>query len=202
MSATRLDAGGRIDRNKKLPFQWDGKGLLGCEGDTLASALLANNEWVLARSFKYHRPRGVMSAGVEEGGALVTVGSGARTDANVRATTQELYSGLEAFGQNAWPNVRTDLGEVNSLFGRFFAAGFYYKTFMGLPPFEWGKGTWLWMQYEKIIRRRRGWRLKPGSMSCWSSRTANSAATTSTNRLSRMPRGSRRSPRSTPRVCA
>ena len=156
MSATRLDAGGRIDRNKELPFQWDGKGLLGCEGDTLASALLANNEWVLARSFKYHRPRGVMSAGVEEGGALVTVGSGARTDANVRATTQELYSGLEAFGQNAWPNVRTDLGEVNSLFGRFFAAGFYYKTFMGLPPFEWGKGTWLWMQYEKIIRRAAG----------------------------------------------
>ncbi|MEM7376815.1 MAG: sarcosine oxidase subunit alpha family protein [Pseudomonadota bacterium] len=156
MSAVRLDGGGRIQRDAALAFQWDGRGLLGYQGDSLASALLANNEWVVARSFKYHRPRGVMSAGVEEGGALVTVGSGARTDANVRATTQELYAGLEAFGQNAWPNVRNDVGEVNNLLGRFFAAGFYYKTFMGLPPFEWGKGTGLWMQYEKIIRRAAG----------------------------------------------
>ncbi len=156
MSATRLSQGGRIDRSCELAFQWDGKGLSGYDGDTLASALLANNEWVVARSFKYHRPRGVMSAGVEEGGALVTLGSGAHRDANVRATTQPLFSGLEAFGQNAWPNVRTDLGEVNSLFGRFFAAGFYYKTFMGVPPLEWGRGTWLWMQYEKVIRRAAG----------------------------------------------
>ncbi|MEM6985173.1 MAG: sarcosine oxidase subunit alpha family protein [Pseudomonadota bacterium] len=156
MTATRLAKGGRVERDTSLAFQWDGRGMLGLQGDSLASALLANDEWVIARSFKYHRPRGVMSAGVEEGGALVTVGSGARTDANVRATTQELYSGLEAYGQNAWPNVRTDVGEVNNLLGRFFAAGFYYKTFMGLPPFEWGKGTWLWMQYEKIIRRAAG----------------------------------------------
>lgn len=156
MTATRLEHGGRIDRSSSLAFRWDGRAMLGFEGDTLASALLANNEWVVARSFKYHRPRGVMSAGVEEGGALVTVGSGSRTDANVRATTQELYSGLEAFGQNAWPNVRVDLGELNNLLGRFYAAGFYYKTFMGVPPFEWGKGTWLWMQYEKIIRRAAG----------------------------------------------
>jgi len=156
MSARRLSEGGRIDREQSISFNWDGKRLQGFAGDTLASALIANNEQVLARSFKYHRPRGIMSAGVEESGALVTIGSGDRRDPNVKATMQELYSGLEAFGQNAWPNVRTDAGAINSLFGRFFSAGFYYKTFMGLPPFEWGKGTGLWMKYEKIIRKAAG----------------------------------------------
>ena len=156
MSARRLPDGGRIDRNQSINFNWDGKRQQGFAGDTLASALIANNEQVLARSFKYHRPRGIMSAGVEESGALVTIGSGDRRDPNVKATVQELYNGLEAFGQNAWPNVRTDAGAVNSLFGRFFSAGFYYKTFMGLPPFEWGKGTGLWMKYEKIIRKAAG----------------------------------------------
>ncbi len=156
MTATRLDTGGHIDRSRRLSFSFDGKAMTGFEGDTLASALLANNEKVLARSFKYHRPRGVMSAGVEESGALVTVGEGARRDPNVKATTQELYDGLSAHGQNAWPNVRFDLGSVTGLFGRFFSAGFYYKTFMGLPPFEWGRGTGLWMQYEKLIRKAAG----------------------------------------------
>ncbi|MGB1257830.1 MAG: 2Fe-2S iron-sulfur cluster-binding protein, partial [Thiolinea sp.] len=156
MSAKRLDQGGRIDRSKPLNFTWDGMAMQGYQGDTLASALLANNEQILARSFKYHRPRGIMSAGVEESGALVTIGSGNRQDPNVKATMQELYSDLEAFGQNAWPNVRKDVGAINGLFGRFFSAGFYYKTFMGLPPFEWGKGTGLWMQYEKIIRKAAG----------------------------------------------
>ena len=124
MTARRLPQGGRIDRSKKIDFKWDGKPLQGFQGDTLASALIANNEKVLARSFKYHRPRGIMSAGVEESGALVTIGSGNRRDPNVKAPMQELYSGLEAFGQNAWPNVRMDAGSVNSLFGRFFSAGF------------------------------------------------------------------------------
>ena len=88
---------------------------------------------------------------------MVTIGRGARRDPNVKATMQELYQGLDANGQNAWPNVRHDVGAVNSLFGRFLAAGFYYKTFMGLPPFEWGsKGTGLWMKYEKIIRKAAG----------------------------------------------
>ncbi len=156
MSAKRLAQGGRIDRSQPISFKWDGMTLQGFQGDTLASALLANNEHVLGRSFKYHRPRGIMSAGVEESGALVTIGSGARRDPNVKATLQELYPDLEAFGQNAWPNVRRDVGALSGLFGRFFAAGFYYKTFMGLPPFEWGKGTGLWMQYEKIIRKAAG----------------------------------------------
>ena len=156
MSARRLAEGGRIDRATPLQFTWDGRPQTGYAGDTLASALLAAGEQVLGRSFKYHRPRGLMSAGVEESGALVTVGSGARRDPNVKATTQELYDGLVAGGQNAWPSVRFDLGAVNSLFSRFLAAGFYYKTFMGIPPFEWGSGTGMWMRYEKLIRRAAG----------------------------------------------
>ncbi len=157
MSSKRLSSGGRIDRSQTVNFSWDNKSFSGYEGDTLASALLASDEKILGRSFKYHRPRGVMSAGVEESGAIVTIGEGNRRDPNVKATTQELYNGLSAFGQNAWPSVRYDAGAVNGLFGRFFAAGFYYKTFMGIPPFEWGKkGTGIWMQYEKLIRRAAG----------------------------------------------
>lgn len=156
MTARRLATGGRIDRSAPVSFTWDGRQLNGFQGDTLASALMANGERVLGRSFKYHRPRGVMSAGVEESGAIVTVGSGARTEPNTKATMQELFEGLEARGQNAWPNVRNDFGAVSGLFSRFFSAGFYYKTFMGLPPFEWGRGTGIWMQYEKLIRKAAG----------------------------------------------
>ena len=156
MTAQRLPTGGHIDRTHPLTFHWDGTPMSGYAGDTLASALMANGEQILGRSFKYHRPRGIMSAGVEESGALVTVGQGAKQDANVRATTQPLYEGLTARGQNAWPSVRLDFGAINSLFGRFFAAGFYYKTFMGLPPFEWGRGTGMWMRYEKLIRKAAG----------------------------------------------
>ncbi len=156
MSAKRIAEGGRIDRSSMLQFQWDGRSMSGHPGDTLASALLASNEKVLARSFKYHRPRGIMSCGVEESGAIVTVGEGARRDPNVKATMQELYDGLVASGQNAWPNVRQDIGSVNSLISRFLSAGFYYKTFMGLPPFETGKGTGIWMWYEKFIRKAAG----------------------------------------------
>ncbi|MCP3689496.1 MAG: FAD-dependent oxidoreductase, partial [Gammaproteobacteria bacterium] len=156
MSAKRLLHGGRIDRETPLRFSWDGGNMTGYAGDSLASALMANGETVLGRSFKYHRPRGIMSAGVEESGAMVTLGEGKRRDPNVKATMQELYTGLVATGQNAWPNVRVDLGAVNGLFGRFFSAGFYYKTFMGLPPLEWGKGTGLWMKYESIIRKAAG----------------------------------------------
>ena len=156
MTAERLSSGGRIDRSRTLRFRWDDRAVTGHPGDTLASALMANGERIIGRSFKYHRPRGIMSAGVEESGALVTIGDGDHRDPNVRATTQELYEGLVARGQNAWPSVRFDLGAASNLFSRFFAAGFYYKTFMGLPLFEWGRGTWMWMQYEKIIRRSAG----------------------------------------------
>ena len=156
MSASRLPQGGRIDRSRTLEFKWDNRKYQGYSGDTLASALMAGGETIFGRSFKYHRPRGIMSAGVEESGAIVTVGRGDQRDPNVKATTQEIYNGLVASGQNAWPNVRTDFGAVNGLMSRFFAAGFYYKTFMGIPPMEWGKGTGIWMKYEKLIRKAAG----------------------------------------------
>ncbi|MEM7506065.1 MAG: sarcosine oxidase subunit alpha family protein [Pseudomonadota bacterium] len=152
MSGYRLPSGGTgIDRAKPLRFTWDDEACFGVEGDSLASALMSCGKRTVARGFKYHRPRGIMSAGPEESGALVTIGAGARREPNAKAPSVELYQGLEAFGQNAWPSVRFDLGQVNDLMGRFFAAGFYYKTFMGL-----GRGTWEWMQFEKLIRRAAG----------------------------------------------
>ncbi len=154
MTSRRLPSGGRIDRTVAMPFTWDGKSLNGHHGDTLAVALLANDVRLVGRSFKYHRPRGVMSAGVEESGALVTIGRGAHRDPNVKATMQELYPGLIAASQNAWPNTRIDIGALANLFGRFLPAGFYYKTFMG-PRIKSG-GTAVWMQCEKIIRRAAG----------------------------------------------
>ena len=156
MTSARLKNFGKINRDKAISFTWDNKKYFGYEGDTLASALLANDIKIIGRSFKYHRPRGIMSCGVEESGAVVTIGSESKTDPNVRATTQELYSKLIAKGQNAFPNVNFDLGGINNYLSRFFAAGFYYKTFMGLPPFEWGKGTGIWMFFEKIIRKAAG----------------------------------------------
>ena len=156
MRVIRLSEGGHIDRGCPVEFYWDDRRLSGFAGDTLAAALLANGCGVVGRSFKYHRPRGVQSAGVEESGALVTLGQNARRDPNVRATTQPLFDGLRAYGQNAWPNVRFDFGAAAGLFGRFFSAGFYYKTFMGLPPFETGQGTGFWMFYERLIRRAAG----------------------------------------------
>ena len=156
MSGHRLENIGRIDRNKPITFSWDGMNRTGFEGDSLASALMASGDMVFGRSFKYHRPRGIMSAGVEESGAIVSIGEGDRKDVNVKMTTQELYQGLVATGQNSWPSVRFDVGAINNSMSRFLVAGFYYKTFMGLPPFEWGRGTWLWMQYEKLIRKAAG----------------------------------------------
>ncbi|MGI9311626.1 MAG: 2Fe-2S iron-sulfur cluster-binding protein, partial [bacterium] len=153
MSARRLPSGGRIDRDATYHFTWNGKALRGCKGDTLASALMANGVRVVGRSFKYHRPRGIMSAGVEESGALVTIGAGDRRDPNVKATAQALHHGLIASSQNAWPSARFDFGAASDLCGRFLSAGFYYKTFMG--PRALG-GTALWMQFEKLIRRAAG----------------------------------------------
>ena len=146
MPTQRLDNFGKINREKVLSFSWENKNYFGYEGDSLASALLANNIQIVGRSFKYHRPRGIMSCGVEESGGLVTVGNDDRRDPNVCATTQELYQGLITSGQNAFPNVNFDFGGISNYFSRFFAAGFYYKTFMGIPPFEWGSGTKIWIR--------------------------------------------------------
>ncbi|MEG3125429.1 2Fe-2S iron-sulfur cluster-binding protein [Sphingomonas sp. GB1N7] len=132
----------------QLRFTFDGQTMLAREGDTLAAALLANGVSLVARSFKYHRPRGIMSAGIEEPNALVTVGEGGRTEPNTRATDVFVYDGLVARSQNAWPSLAFDIGAVNGLVSRFLPAGFYYKTFFG-PPSRW-------MLYEKVIRRAAG----------------------------------------------
>lgn len=145
----RLASGGRIDRGRPLAFRFDGRALSGYAGDTLASALLADGVTLLGRSFKYHRPRGLYAAGVEEPNALVTLGSGARTEANIPATTVELVDGLEARSQNRWPSLALDLQAVNGLFAPLLPAGFYYKTFMGPTRRSW-------MAYEPFIRRAAG----------------------------------------------
>ena len=145
---TRL-TGGLIDRSKTLSFTFDGQTCHGHPGDTLASALLANGVRLVGRSFKYHRPRGIFSAGSEEPNALVTLRSGARAEPNTRATCVELYDGLEASSQNRWPSLGFDALAVNDALSPFFAAGFYYKTFMQ-PAAFWEK------IYEPMIRRAAG----------------------------------------------
>lgn len=147
----RLSQGGRIDRSQPISMQFDGRPLKAFKGDTLASALLANRHSTVARSFKYHRPRGVYSAGVEEPNALVHLGEGNRHEPNVRTTVTEAYEGLTSSAQNAWPNVRFDIGAVNNLLSPVLSAGFYYKTFIG--PFS---GTSFWMFCEKFIRNAAG----------------------------------------------
>jgi sarcosine oxidase subunit alpha len=131
-----------------LRFTFDGRQMTARPGDTLASALLANGFTLVARSFKYHRPRGIMTAGVEEPSALVTVGEGGRTEPNTRATDIIVYDGLVARSQNAWPSLALDVGSVNGMLARFLPAGFYYKTFFG-PASRW-------MVYERFIRRAAG----------------------------------------------
>ncbi len=152
----RLDDLGAVDRAKPLDFTFDGRAYRGLAGDTLASALLANDVRLVARSFKYHRPRGIMTAGSEEPNALVTVGAGAEAQPNTRATVQELYVGLSARAQNAWPSVRRDAMAVNDLLSPFFGAGFYYKTFM------WPRSFWEKL-YEPAIRRAAGLGTLPGA---------------------------------------
>ena len=148
--AFRLSSGGSVDRARALGFEYDGMALGGYAGDTLASALLANGVHLVGRSFKYHRPRGIFSAGVEEPNALVQLARGARTEPNVRATTQELYEGLTAASQNCWPSVRFDIGAINNLMSRLIPAGFYYKTFMWPATPRW------WLRYEHAIRHAAG----------------------------------------------
>ena len=145
----RLRSGGLIDRTRSLLFSFDGRAYRGHPGDTLASALIANGVKVVARSFKYHRPRGILSAGSEEPNALVELRAGARCEPNTRATTVELYEGLLATSQNCWPSLRFDLQAVNSAIAPILSTGFYYKTFMW-PPAFWEK------IYEPLIRRAAG----------------------------------------------
>jgi heterotetrameric sarcosine oxidase alpha subunit len=145
----RIGSGGLIDRTRTLSFTFDGEEFSGHPGDTLASALLANGVRLVGRSFKYHRPRGILTAGSEEPSALVELRSGARREPNTRATTIELYEGLDAASQNRWPSLKLDLLAVNQLFAPFFGAGFYYKTFMW-PASFWEK------VYEPAIRRAAG----------------------------------------------
>ena len=148
MTAYRLPAGGAIDRDAPISFVVDGRRLGGFEGDTLASALLAQNIWLMGRSFKRHRPRGPMSAGVEEPNALFTVGVGGREEPNSQATRVALYDGLVARSQNHWPSLSIDAGALLDRAAPLLPAGFYYKTFKW-PPFAWPL-------YERIIRSLAG----------------------------------------------
>jgi sarcosine oxidase subunit alpha len=145
----RLAGAGLIDRDRPLAFQFDARRYAGFEGDTLASALLAAGVRLVGRSFKYHRPRGILTAGSEEPNALVELRGGARREANTRATVAELFDGLDATSQNRWPSLAFDVGAINSFFSPLFVAGFYYKTFM------WPAALWEKL-YEPVIRRAAG----------------------------------------------
>ncbi len=145
----RLSSGGEINRTERISFKFNGKTFFGHKGDTLASALLANGIHLVGRSFKYHRPRGILGSGAEEPNALVQIiKDKAKTDPNMRATQIEIFEGLEAKSQNCWPNVKFDIGEINNLFSPILPAGFYYKTFM------WPSN--LWEKYEYFIRKSAG----------------------------------------------
>ncbi len=143
----------KVNLNKPLSFTFDGKSYLGFTGDTLASALLANGVKVVARSFKYGRPRGIIGAGAEEPNALVQIDTGARTTPDLKATQVELYEGLVAGRTSGWPSLAFDLKSVGGKFSRFMPAGFYYKTFKA--PVK------MWPIYENIIRRAAGYGKSP-----------------------------------------
>ena len=148
--STRLANGGRLlDRGRRVDFTFNGKRMNGYAGDTIASALLANDQMMVGRSFKYHRPRGVVASGAEEPNGLVGMGTGAHFEPNQRVTTTELYDGLTATSQNHWPSLEFDVGAINTSLARFLPAGFYYKMFIHPRPF--------WKHvYEPIIRKSAG----------------------------------------------
>ncbi len=143
------DGGSRIDRSKPLSFSFDGRELQAFAGDTVASAVMASGQRLFGRSFKYHRPRGLVGLGSEEMNALIGVGEGARHEPNLRATQIEIHNGLVAVSQNRWPSLSFDVGAINSKLSRLFPGGFYYKTFM------WPQAFWKHV-YEPIIRRAAG----------------------------------------------
>lgn len=147
--ANRLSGAIGIDTGSPIEFSFNGRRYTGLQGDTLASALLANHQRIIGRSFKYHRPRGILSIGSEEPAALVTLGTGAQAEPNTKATTVMLRQGMAASSQNCWPSPRFDLMAINGLFAPFFVAGFYYKTFMR-PASAWEP------LYERVIRRAAG----------------------------------------------
>jgi heterotetrameric sarcosine oxidase alpha subunit len=149
MSGYRLERGGLIDRGRVLRFSFDGNAYKGLHGDTLSSALIANGVRLVGRSFKYHRPRGVVTAGSAEPNALVELREGGRKEPNTRMTMIELYDGLVAKSQNRWPSLTFDIGAINQLASPIFVAGFYYKTFMW-PAAFWEK------LYEPLIRKAAG----------------------------------------------
>ncbi|GGH26583.1 sarcosine oxidase subunit alpha [Cribrihabitans marinus] len=155
--STRLPSHGRlIDRSAQVTFTFNGATMRGYAGDTLASALLANDRMMVGRSFKYHRPRGVVASGAEEPNALVGLGQGNRFEPNQRATTTELFDGLTAVSQNHWPSLDFDIGAVNTALARFLPAGFYYKMFIHPQPF--------WKHvYEPFIRKSAGLGRAPDS---------------------------------------
>ena len=152
----RATGGSALDRGRKLGFRFAAQRMEGFAGDTLASALLANGVRLMGRSFKYHRPRGVLTAGSEEPNALVEVRRDGQFHPNIRATLQDLHPGLEARAQNCWPSLRRDVMAVNDLLSPFLGAGFYYKTFM------WPRAFWEGL-YEPLIRRAAGLGRLPGS---------------------------------------
>ena len=148
--STRLATKGRlVDTSKPLSFTFNGKQMRGYEGDTLASALLSNDQMLVGRSFKYHRPRGIVASGAEEPNALVNLGREGKFEPNQRVTTTELFEGLEAESQNHWPSLEYDVGAVNAKLSRFLPAGFYYKMFM------YPRAAWKHV-YEPIIRKSAG----------------------------------------------
>ncbi len=149
MSQSNRLKGGLIQTDKPLNFTFDGKSFQGFQGDTLASALMANGVRLMGRSFKYHRPRGLLTSGSEEPNALMELRSGGRQEPNTRATVAELYDGLSAQSQNRWPSLERDMMAINDRFSTFLTAGFYYKTFM------WPKAFWEKL-YEPIIRKAAG----------------------------------------------
>jgi len=153
--ACRIKGAGRLTPARTARFTFDGKSYTALEGDTVASALLAHGVHLLGRSFKYHRPRGILSAGPEEPNALIDVSrDAARRQPNVRATVQEVFDGAKIASQNRWPSLKFDVGAINNLFSPFFAAGFYYKTFM------WPREAWVKV-YEPFIRRAAGLGVAP-----------------------------------------
>ena len=149
MSQTNRKDGGLINKEKTLTFTFNGQILRGYEGDTLASALLANNKQLVGRSFKYHRPRGIVTVGSEEPNAIMEIGSGAHKEPNTRATVTQLYNGLEANSQNHRGPLSFDLMAITDFFSPMLGAGFYYKTFM------WPKAFWEKL-YEPAIRNSAG----------------------------------------------
>ena len=153
--ANRIAGAGRLTPAKSVRFTFDGQLLTALEGDTLASALLSHGIHLMGRSFKYHRPRGVLGAGAEEPNALMDIRrDGSRRQPNVRATVQEVFDGMQAVSQNRWPSLAFDVGAVNNLLSPLFAAGFYYKTFM------WPKAAWKTL-YEPFIRGAAGLGVSP-----------------------------------------